>query len=131
MSQFTNVSTSPGYPSVSFKQVGDDVAGIIVAFEDYQETVYGSKELKTYPSGDPIMGVRVHLELVPGDESSRVTLWAQGKLLMKAIAIAMKNAGVSDIGIGDQLAVKFTGYDGRAKTYSAAYEKAETDEAPF
>lgn len=130
MSAFGNVSTGDKYPAVTFKSVGDSVAGRIVGHEDYQETVFGSKELKFYPnSGDPVMGVRIFLETKPGDEESRVTLWCQGKLLMKAVATAFRAAGVQDIREGDDLAVTFTGYDGRAKTYSAAYSPAETDKA--
>ena len=130
MSALTNTSTAEKYPAVTFKNVGDSVAGRIIGTEDYQETVFGSKDLKFYPqSGDPVMGVRVYLETVPGDESSRVTLWCQGKLLMKAVATAFRAAGAQDLEIGADLAVTFTGYDGRAKTYSAAYSPAEATEA--
>ncbi len=127
MSALTQVSGS-AYPSVVFKNVGDAVAGRIVGHEDYQETVFGTREPKTYPdSGDPVMGVRIHLETVPGDKSSRVTLWCQGKLLMRAVAQAIRKAGHADVTDGSDLAVTFTGYDGRAKTYDADYSPAEAE----
>jgi hypothetical protein len=127
MSAFGTVSTAEKYPAVTFRAVGDSVAGRIVGHEDYQETDFDSKQPRFYPnSGDPVMGVRIYLETRPGDESSRVTLWCQGKLLMKAVATAFRGAGKNDIDDGDDLAVTFTGYDGRAKTYSAAYSPAET-----
>jgi hypothetical protein len=117
------------YPSVSFKSIGDSVAGRIVATEDYQETVFGSKDLKFFPSGDPVMGVRITMELTPGDESSRVTLWAQGKRMLQAIAAAVKGAGAADIEIGADLALTFTGYDGRAKVFQGAYARPEAEMA--
>lgn len=129
MSALSQTSTAEKYPAVKFNSVGDSVAGRIIGTEDYQETVFGTKgELKFYPSGDPVMGVRVYMETTPGDESSRVTLWAQGKLLMKAIAVAFRAAGAQDLEVGADLAVTFTGYDGRAKTYSAAYSRPEAAE---
>lgn len=116
------------YPSASFKAVGDSVAGRIVSFEDYQEKVFGSEELKFWPSGDPVMGVRIGLEVSPGDPNSRITVWAQGKKLLAAIALAVKSTGAQDLEIGGDLAVTFTGYDGRAKTYQAAYAKPEGEQ---
>ena len=126
-----------GYPSVKFQAVGDNVAGRIVAFEDYQEKEFeddkkrgvSKGDLAFYPSGDPIMGVMVHLETDPGDEASRVTLWVKGKLLSKAVAAAFRKAGATDLEIGADLAVTFTGYDGRAKTYSSAYARPDADAA--
>lgn len=134
MSAIANAST--GYDAVKFKSVGDAVAGRIISFEDYQEKEFADDatkgvkkgDPKTYPSGDPIMGTKINLETNPGDEKSRVTLWAQGKLMLAAIAAAVRGAEKPDIAIGDDLAVTFTGYDGRAKAYSAAYSPADAPE---
>jgi hypothetical protein len=121
----TSGADAPTYPAVKFSAVGDSVAGRIIGVLDYQETVFGSDELKTHPeTGDPVWAVRIVLETVPGDESSRVTLWAQGKLLMLAITTAFRSAGAEDVAIGGFLTVTFTGYDGRAKTYQADYRTA-------
>ncbi len=134
MSILTSVSGAK-YPAVVFKSPGDSVAGRIVGHEDYQETDFDTKQPKTYKnSGDPVMGVRVFLETVPGDEDSRVTLWCQGKKMLQAVAGAIRGAGGTDLEEGADLAVTMTGYDGRAKTYGSAYsrpEAAETDKAPF
>ena len=121
------VSGEDCYPSVAFKAVGDSVAGRIVGIENYQVTEFGSNPPvpKFYPkSGDPVMGIRITLETRPGDASSRVTLWAQGKKLMLSIAKAFRESGANDVTVGDDLAVTFTGYDGAAKTYHAAYSVA-------
>lgn len=134
MSAFGNVSGEDRYPSVSFKSVGDSVAGRIVGLEDYQEKEFADDskrgvrkgDPKVYEkSGDPVMGVRITLEMTPGDDTSRVTLWAQGARLMKAVAKAFRAEGRDDITTGDDLAVTFNGYDGRAKTFVAAYARAD------
>lgn len=102
------------------------VAGRIVAFEDYQEQDFYTKEPKVYEkSGDPVMGVCITLESVPGDAESRVTLWAKGKLMLTAIRQAVKATGARDLEVGADLAVTCTGYQGRAKTYQAAYTRPE------
>lgn len=141
MSALTNTST--GYPAVKFPSLGSGVAGRIIGHEDYQETEYADDpakgvkkgDLKTYPnSGDPVMGVKIHLETIPGDPSSRVTLYCQGKRLMKAVAGAIRGSGATDLQEGADLAVVHDTMDGRAKGYSAQYsqpEADESDEAPF
>lgn len=114
--------------SASFGAVGDAVAGVIVAFEDYQELDFYTKEPKVYEkSGDPVMGVRITLEQTPGDGDSRITLWAKGKLQLTAIRQAVKAAGARDLEVGADLAVTFTGYQGRAKTFQAAYARPEAE----
>lgn len=122
--------------SASFKNVNDTVAGRIVAFEDYQEVEFSDDaakgikrgDPKFYPkSGDPVMGVRITLEKTPGDADSRVTLWAHGKLMLTAIREAVKGSGARDLELGADLAVAFTGYSGRAKTYQAQYVRADAE----
>lgn len=115
--------------SVAFKNLGDGVAGRIVAFEDYQAKVFGTNEPKVFPSGDPVMGVRITLETRPGDAESRTALWAEGKEILKAIRTAVRAMGAGDLEAGADLSVQFTGYQGRAKVFTAAYARAE--ETPF
>jgi hypothetical protein len=91
------------YPAVMFENVGDSVSGRIVGVERYEE------------------GVRVDLETDPRDEASKVTLWCQGTKLTEAVGSACRAADVSTLTVGDDLAVTFTGYDGRPKIYDAVY----------
>lgn len=122
MSAIANMS---GAPSFTHKNVGDAVGGRIVSFEDYQVKEFGTDTLKTFEkSGDPVMGVRIVLEVVPGDSSSAVTLWAEKPRMLKAIAGAVKGTGAKDLEVGGDLAVTFSGFDGRAKAFLAAYARA-------
>jgi hypothetical protein len=135
LSVIGNTATYDKHPSVSFKAIGDSVGGRIVDFEEYQEQDFYSKEPKFFdnpgPDGkpQPIMGIRITLEQNPGDTSSRVTLWAKGGKMLKAIAMVVKAAGATDLEVGADLAVTFTGYDGRAKTFQAAYARPEAEAA--
>lgn len=132
MSIISATSGEDRYPRVRFQSVGDAVAGRIISTEDYQETEFADDQArgvkkgdpKFFPSGDPVMGVRIVLETSPGDESSRVTLWAQGKRMLSSIAKAVHSQGARDLEEGADLAVTHTGYEGRAKAYQAAYARA-------
>lgn len=121
MSAISTTATEDSFPAASLKQVGDTVAGRIVSFTDYQCTDFKTKAPRFYPSGDPILGVRVVIETNPGVESSRVTLFVQGKYYMRAIAKAVKAAGASDLAEGADLSVSVTGFDGQARLYDAEY----------
>lgn len=122
MSAIANQSS--GYTAVSLKTAGDSVTGRIIDFADYQVTEFDTKKPKFFPSGDPIMGVRVDMETNPGHEDSRVTLWAEKKNMLKAIADAVRGADKADIAIGDDLAVTRVGMDGKSITFVAAYSPA-------
>lgn len=124
MSAIGNVG---GPPSVNLKSVGDSVAGRIVSFEDYHVKEFGTDNLRYFPSGDPIMGTRIVLETIPGDTSSQVTLYVEKVRMLKAIANAFRAAGATDLEVGADLAVTWTGMDGRAKAYQAAYARADAD----
>lgn len=123
MSALSQVSS--GYSAVKFNVVGDAVAGRIIGFDDYAVLDFTTKEPKLFPSGDPILGVKIHLETIPGNESSRVSLWCEKANQLKAVATAVRAAGRDDLTIGDDLAMTFTGMDGKAKTFSADYAAAE------
>ena len=133
MSLIGNISGDDKYPAVKFSNVGDAVAGVIVATEDYQEKEFGDDpkkgvrkgDPKFFESGDPIMAVRITLETNPGDASSRVNLYAQGARMLKAIAKAVKATGAADLELGGELAVTHTGRDGNAKAYESAYARPD------
>jgi hypothetical protein len=127
MSVIGNTSQAP---AVSLKNMGDSIAGRIVSFEDYQVVDWQTKEPKFFPkSGDPILGVRIVLETNPGDTASQQTLYAEKVNMLKAIASAVKGAGAADLEVGGDLAVTFSGMDGRAKAFMAAYDRPESAEA--
>jgi hypothetical protein len=95
----------------------DSVVGRIVATEDYQEKAFGTKELKALPSGEPSMGVRITLETVLGDESSRVVLWAGDVSTLRAIAAAVMATGATDLEVGADLTLMYTD-DGCTAVYA-------------
>lgn len=109
-------------PSASFKSIGDSIAGRIVEFADYQEKDFTTQELKFYDDGNPVMGVRITLETVPGDDESRVNLWLHGKQMLTAVRTAVRNSGGRDLAVGADLGLIHNGFQGRAKTFQAAYE---------
>lgn len=121
------IGSTAGAPAVNLKNVGDSVAGRIVSFEDYQVKDFSSGEPKFFPkSGDPIMGVRIVLEVTPGDASSQVTLYAEKVNMLKAIASAVRATGATDLEKDADLAVTFSGWDGRAKAFQAAYDRSDS-----
>jgi hypothetical protein len=125
---------SANAPAVSLKAVGDSVAGRIAEFDNYQVTHFADDpkngvkkgDLKFFPSGDPIMGVKVVLETSPGDAGSRVTLWAEKPNMLRAIAAAVRAQGATDLELGADLAVTFSGFEGRAHSFQAAYARADS-----
>lgn len=117
--------TAERYTTVSFKNLGDSVAGRIVAFEDYQPNDFNTGLPKTFKDGKPWPGVRIHLEQEPGNESTRVTLYAEKINMLNAIGSAVATSGADDIEVGADLAVTFSGRDGQAHTFTAQYARAE------
>jgi hypothetical protein len=99
---------------------GTTAAGRIVAFAEYQVQDFYTKEPRFFPSGDPIMGVRIILEQTPGDADSRVALRAQGGRMLRAIATAVKAQGAKDLEHGAYLTVTRT-----EEAYEATYARPE------
>jgi hypothetical protein len=88
-----------------FKSVGDSVDGRIASVKH----------------SDP--SVLIILETTPGDESSRVELWARSEQLRGAIGEAFYATGARTLEIGADLTVTFTGWDGGAKEYEVEYAR--------
>ncbi len=124
MSAIANRTTEK-YSTAALKTLGDSVAGCIVAFEDYQPNDFNTGQPKTFKDGTPWPGVRVHLEQEPGNEASRVTLYVEKINMLNAIGKAVADAGASDLEVGADLAVTFSGRDGQAHTFSASYVRPE------
>jgi len=99
---------------------GATAAGRILAYEDYQEQDFYTKEPKFFPSGDRVMGVRITLEQTPGDADSRVPFWVQGAKMLRAIAAAVKAQGAKDLELGAYLTVTRT-----EEGYLATYARPE------
>jgi hypothetical protein len=95
------------YRRVSFPVEGDSVTGRIVKVDYWRDWVEH----------------RIVLERTPGDESSRVELWAKSERLRGAIGAAFYAAGARTLEIGADLTVTFTGYDSGVKEYEAAYAR--------
>lgn len=117
--------TPPASHSCKFESVGDVNEGEIVEIsEPVQATKFQTTEPSFWPSGDPMMQVKVTLATDqrdpqdPSDDGKR-GLWVlesgkQGGLLW-AIREAVKAAGVDDLKIGGKLRVAFTGTDPESK----------------
>jgi hypothetical protein len=73
--------------------------------------------------------VHIILEQTRDDESSRVSLLADTRRLRGAIGKAFYSEGARTLEVGAYLTVTWTGYDGRAKEYEAAYERPKDEEA--
>jgi hypothetical protein len=117
--------TAEKYTTVALKNLGDSVAGRIIAFEDYQPNDFNTKQPKVFKDGTPWPGVRVHLEQTPGNEESRVTLYVEKINMLNAIGRAVAEAGGADLEVGGDLAVTFSGRDGQAHTFTAQYVRPE------
>lgn len=103
------------YPEVHFNYEGHYVTGRIVEVWYFPPTV------------------SIILELTPGDESSRVELWAKSERLRGPIGDAFRAAGARTLEIGADLTVTFTGWDRypyqAAKLYQARYARPKDEEA--
>lgn len=130
-----------GVPSAKFPDPGVTVAGTITAPpKAYQEREYNQTtgrsdgEFKTFPSGDPIMGLSVDLQTaerdpqIEGDTGLR-RLYVQGKLLKQTIREAILAAGGKGLEPGAHLTLTFTHREDpmdkrSAKFYTAQYVTA-------
>ena len=102
------------------------VSGRIVDFEDYQEQELTTKKPKFCknpgPDGkpQPVVGVFITLEVVSGDPTTRVPLWAAGAQMIRVIATAVESAGARDLERGAYLTVTRSG-----EAYQATYARPE------
>ena len=131
--------TPPANHSCKFEAAGDTHVGEIVEIsERLQATKYGTTDPSFWPSGDPMMQVKITLQTDerdpedPADDGKR-GLWVlesgkQGGMLW-AIREAVKKSGADDLREGGRLQVTFTGTDPESKNpqnprklYQAAYQ---------
>lgn len=123
-----------GSPVAKFETVGQTWSGKIVSEPvAYQVTDFQTKTPKTYPSGDPIMGVKVEIQTdvrdpAVEDDDGRRRIFLDGKRIKEAVRDAVVNAGATGLAIGGTLTVTYTG-DGTPasrgvsapKLYAASY----------
>lgn len=109
-----------GAPTAKFEQPGTTIGGRIVAPpRSHQEREYdrnnpGKGALKTFPSGDPIMGITIDVQTDqrdpsnPDDDGVR-RIYVEGKRLKEAVRNAVVASGSPKLEVGGILQVTFTG----------------------
>lgn len=122
--------------SVKFPQIGASVTGEITEISDpMQATKFEDGSPDFWPSGDPVMQVRVTLQTaerdpeIEDDDGTR-NLWVrQSSQVLYAISNALKAAGQKDLNVGGKLQVTYVGDDPNSKNprnpkklYSAVYQ---------
>jgi hypothetical protein len=95
------------YPTFKFEQPGTRVHGVITQPpEDSQVRKFGTDILEFWPDGNPIMQTRIVLRVADGTEWA---VYAKGRMA-RAVTTAIVAAGASDLEVGGELEVTFTGY---------------------
>jgi hypothetical protein len=108
-----------GAPAWRWGAPGDSAQGVITALSATQQRDMRTKELKYFPSGDPIMIALVTVQTglfdptLPADNGER-TIWVSGRYMTKAVKDAIMRAGIRELEIGGWLSVTYT-HDGPAE----------------
>lgn len=115
--------------AIKLQAEGESTHGQIVDYGQKQATVFGTKDLKFFPSGDPIMDT--YLVIQNPETGVQGTLWLN-RGMEKALKPAVLQAGAPDINIGDWISMTLTnvGFEnGRQKRdYKAEfYTKAQVE----
>lgn len=111
-----------GGPTWKFDGEGTRKTGTITAPpEARQEREYdpgnpGGGTPKTFPSGDPIMGIVVEVQTderdpSKADDDGKRTFYIEGKRLKDAVRTAIRQAGAQGLEVGGKLDVTLTRYD--------------------
>lgn len=108
-------------PTAKFDQPGTTIGGVIAALpRAFQEREFNIQTQrsdgpgKTFPSGDPIMGVAIDVQTnlrdpsIQNDDGIR-TIYVQGKRLKDAVRDAVRQAGAQRLEVGAEIWVTFTG----------------------
>ena len=117
---FSGVS---GAPSFKFTQPGDRVTGKITDLQVVQQRAYsptGLGELKTWPSGDPMMQLNVTLQTdlrdpAIDDDDGKRRIYIDGRRIREAVKEAFTKVGKDGLEIGGTYTQTFTGYDPESK----------------
>jgi hypothetical protein len=129
-------SGGSGPPSFKFTNPGDRVTGKITEMKVVQQRTYsptGVGELKTWPSGDPMMQLNITLQTIlrdpaVDDDDGQRRVYVDGKRIRQAVTDAFAKAGEEGLSIGGTYTQTFTGYDpdsknpaNPAKVYEVVY----------
>lgn len=123
-------------PSFKFEQPGATVSGRVVNRETRLQTVFGTNEVKKWPSGDPMYQLVVHIQtttrdpMIENDNGIRA-IYIKGKQFTDATRDAVRAAGAQGIEVGGMIAVTYTGDDFASKApikpkqYAVQYQRAQ------
>ena len=142
MTQKLSLSDLESNPAAKFNEIGDRVAGRIVAMDERQQTDLRNKP-RTFDDGNPMMQ---WVFTVQTDNGDNLCLYAKGgrytaevgsgQSMLGAITQAVRDAGAADIEVGAGLSVAFTGrgtkkpgYDA-PKLYTATYTAPKPPSVP-
>lgn len=130
-----------GIPSAKFPEPGSFIEGPIVGGpKAYQEREYNKQTQRsdgpprTFPSGDPIMGLSIDVQtpyidpMIEGDTGVR-RVYIQGKLMKQAVREGILAAGGKGLETGGYIRLDFTHRDdpmdkGSAKNWACQYRTA-------
>lgn len=93
-------------PAIRFEIMNKPQGGKVYDAKVVQARDYNSNELRTWPSGDPMM---ILVLLVKDDNGDDRSLWIQGANLTTEFRKALTRAGVTGIAIGDSVEVDWIG----------------------
>ena len=122
-------------PSFKFDQPGATVSGRVVNRETRLQTVFGTNEVKKWPSGDPMYQLVVHIQttsrdpMIENDQGLRA-IYVKGKQFTDATRDAVRAAGAQGIEVGGMIQVQYIGDDMASKApikpkmYPVQYQKA-------
>lgn len=107
-------------PSAKFDQVGAEVSGRVVHRETRLQTVFGTNEVKHWPSGDPMYQLVVHIQttqrnpMIENDNGVRA-IYVKGKNFTDAVRDAVKAVGAPGVEVGGSIRVQYVGDDNSSK----------------
>jgi hypothetical protein len=103
-----------GVPAAKFEHPGDTVSGRITETKARQEVDFKTREPKTFPSGDPIMGIIVTVQTALrdpsiADDDGKRRVFVEGKRMKDALREAVLVHGYgTKLLVGGELTVTFT-----------------------
>jgi hypothetical protein len=127
-------------PSAKFDHVGAEVSGRVVHRETRLQTVFGTNEVKHWPSGDPMYQLVVHIQttqrspMIENDNGVRA-IYVKGKNFTDAVRDAVKAVGAPGVEVGGSIRVQYVGDDNSSKApqkpkmYAVQYMAAPPQQA--